>query len=157
MNRHDKARWKACATLADIGECVCDWITGAIVTSPDYGGGPHGETRRHARLLCAVNRAGFVTNAMNDEGVFVPNAHVAGFIRPARVPRLYMAARQHGVELHEMPRRVKRETVGYYGDYVQESAVREMERARYVLIEDPVNGRFSRRSPLWVALREFAR
>ena len=57
----------------------------------------------------------------------------------------------------DMPRRLKREMTGYYSDYVQASAVREMERARYVLIEDPVSGRFSRRSPLWVALREFAR
>jgi len=157
VNRQDKARWARCATLADIGEVMCDWINGAVQQSPTYLGGPHGETIRHARILCAVNRQGTVTNGMNDNNEGCPNAQVDLFVTLGRLYKLERIAWAHGLTTVDMPRRLKRGMTGYFSDYVQASAVREMERARYVLIEDPVSGRFSRRSPLWVALREFAR
>lgn len=157
MNRRDRARWAQCASLADIGEAMCDWLAGAVAESPVYGGGPHGETRRHGPLLCRLNRSGCVTTGMNDENYGVPGAQLDMFVRAGLVPRLYVAARMHGVEVREMPRRLKNEMTGYFGEYVQEPACRDLRRARYVLVHDPVAGRFSRRTPLWRALREFTR
>jgi hypothetical protein len=157
MNRSDKARWSRCATFADVGEATCEWITGALSMSPVYHGGPHGETVRHTSLLCRLNRSGMITTGMNDNNEGVPNAMVDLYIRRSRVPRLYVAARQHGVEVQEMPAKLKREITGYFGERVQGSAVEEMERSRYVLVYDPEWGRFSRQTPLWRALRQYAK
>ena len=114
MNRCDKARWAKCATLADIGEAMCDWINGAVQQSPTYLGGPHGETIRHARILCAVNRQGTVTNGMNDNNEGCPNAHVDLFVALGRLYKLERIAWAHGLTTVDMPRRLKREMTGYF-------------------------------------------
>jgi hypothetical protein len=153
--RQVKDYWWACDSMSSLGEAMCGWLAGTVPWSPSYMGGPHGETVRHLSLMCRLNRSGMVTDGMNDNNEGVPNAMLYVFVRRSRVPRLYVACRRYGVEVADA--RHRNEQIGYYADYVQPSAVEEMERARFVLIQDPVPGRFSRRTPLWRALRDYTR
>ena len=156
MNRRDKAAWAACATLADVGECVCGWITGTIEQTPGYSGGPHEETTEHARLLCAVNRAGLVTVQMDAEawdGCCGYAAMAEGLITLGRLHKLASVSQRWGVQVGDLRRRDKRRVLGEWAGAVQDSALAEMQRARLVRAWVPP---YAEGSALWHALRDFA-
>jgi hypothetical protein len=162
MNRHDKRAWASCATLADVGERVCDWLTGGLEQTPGHCGSPSTETTPYVMLLCAVNRRGFVTAGMDDGELCTYTRwpwgpSVDGMVPRRRLHRLAVAAEHNGVELVELPRRIRREIIGWYRGVVQDTAYEEMKAARCVMVADPVPGRAGLESPLWAALKEFAR
>jgi len=163
VNKHDRQAWAKCASLADIGDCVADWLTGGLEETPGHGAPPCTETTPYVMLLCAVNRRGLVTTGMDDGelGGYVKGwdlgASVDGVIMPAPLARLAAICERHGVRCEELPRRTRRVVVGWYRGVVQDSAYEQMKRARCVLVADPVRSRGGRKSPLWAALREFAR
>lgn len=161
MNRQDRARWAACETLAQVGDCVADWLTGGIEACPGHEAPPDPETTPYVMLLCGVNRRGLVTLMMDDGDICQYSRKwewgpaVWGVITPARASRLAFIAERHGCEVVPMPRR--RSFLSEWRGMVQDSAYAEMRAARCVLVADPVRGRSGRDSPLWAALREFAR
>jgi hypothetical protein len=162
MNRHDKACWRACATLADVGDCVADWLTGGIDQTPGHCAPPSTETTPYVMLLCAVNRRGFVTAGMDDGELCEYTSwswgpSVDGLVPRRKLARLDSVAAAHGVVVSLLPRRTRREILGWYRGEVQDSAYAEMKSAACVLVADPVPGRSGRESPLWAALRQFAR
>lgn len=162
MNRQDRARWAACETLAQVGDCVADWLTGGIEETPGHCAPPSTETTPYVMLLCAVNRRGLVTAGMDDGELCTYTRwewgpSVDGLIAPGKVSRLAIIAERHGCEVVNLPRRTRREIIGWYRGMVQDSAYAEMRAARCVLVADPVCGRSGRNSPLWAALRDFAR
>ena len=114
MNKHDRQAWAGCATLADVGDCVADWLTGGIEETPGHCAPPDPETTPYVMLLCAVNRRGFVTTGMDDGdlGWYAPGwewgASVDGIISARRLPRLVDVAARHELECTELPRRIRR-------------------------------------------------
>jgi hypothetical protein len=162
MNKHDREAWASCATLADVGDCTADWLTGGLEETPGHCAPPDPETTPYVMLLCAVNRRGFVTTGMDDGDLcsytrWPWGPSVDGLIRPGRLPRLAGICEAHGVLAEILPRRTRRETIIWYRGMVQDSAYAEMRAARCVIVADPVCGRTGRDSPLWPALKEFAR
>lgn len=163
MNKHDRRAWARCSTLADVGDCVADWLTGGLEETPGHCGSPSTETTPYVLLLCAANRRGFITMGMDDGELceYVSGwgwgPSVDGLVPRRMLSRLVSVCDRYGVHVVDLPRRTRRAIIGGYRGVVQDSAYEEMKRARCVLVADPVPGRSGQDSPLWPALKQFAR
>lgn len=103
MSRADRARWEACASLADVARLTAAWLRGEIASQPGYIGRSDVDedvVRGMAELLAAVNDAGFLTNS-SQAGVVASNtgwvqlAAVSGFATPEVLARLRAVVDRH--------------------------------------------------------------
>jgi hypothetical protein len=79
-------RWGIASNLLELGELTAQWIEGSIEgDSPWYGGEVDHETSDIGEVICALNRAGFVTTHSQPAGVpdsgweWAQGAAVSGF------------------------------------------------------------------------------
>jgi hypothetical protein len=84
MNRSDREAWQSARTLADLGELTAQWIEGTIGEQPGYCGPTDIETPEMARVLTALNRAGYMTT-QSQAGVTGPGYDGAGWEQRAAV------------------------------------------------------------------------
>ncbi len=100
MSRADRARWAACASVADVARCTAAWLRGEIRTQPGYLGPTDVDgrlVRGLAELLARVNEAGFLTSSsqagvVGDE--WTQFAAVCGYVGPDELARLSSVVRR---------------------------------------------------------------
>lgn len=108
MSKQDRKRWRATASLRDLGQLTAAWLEGEIASQPGYapGYGPDPETEDLIPALARANRAGYVTDASQpgtpeetgfDGATWTQRAAVEGWLDPHRADALAQAATEAGL------------------------------------------------------------